>query len=306
MGPQYYQPPMSLGPDSCSYRQPPLAPYQCPIRAYYDVPSYGDFADENVDHGLHNTSYPLLGTENLGIPSYASSGTGRLWTTAPQLVKSEHTLFLEQEPSYNHDLYHTNNFPMRSMVSSETNNMSLNSIANALPAPIPDRILPYPSAGRQSQGSFLRSGEGHSMVLNNQAIRNADGIHSYHDGLMSPEMASAVKTLNSNFMSDNSPLPPSYPPLTNSGQQQTETYTMGNGNGLYRQQNDSSSSVSNDYSPSSRKASEASDHSSPATTLSNGHTYIPYISNSYPRPPMEQMPVALAIRRSSDAGIQAS
>jgi hypothetical protein len=117
-------------------------------------------------------------------------------------------------------------------------------------------------------------------------------------------------------------LAPSYLPMTTSGseslpssqmsqyissnQQQTEMYAPSSGNGLYRQQNDSSSSVSNDYSPSSRKPSQTSDHSSPATTLSNGHTYVPYISQSYPQPPMEEMPVPLATHRSSDAGIQAS
>jgi hypothetical protein len=290
------------------------------------MPSFGEFADENVDYGLHGASYPLMNPDSVGIPStYTESNAGRGWTPTPQLPKNNNTLFLEQDSTYSHGQYPANSFHIRPLINCESKNMSLNGMASALPAPITDRVLPYPSAGRQSQGSFLRSNENQSVLQSSQSLRNLDGIQSYNNGLMSAGMMNAVKSLNNSSIPENASMSAPYLSLTNSNSesvpssqmgcssqysgadhQRTEIYSNTNSNGLYRQQNDSSSSVSNGYSPSSRKPSQASDRSSPATTLSNGHTYVPYISQSYPQPPMEEMPLPISTHRPSSAGIQAS
>jgi hypothetical protein len=322
-GPQYYAPPpVPLGPDGYPYR-PSLSAYQYPLKAMFAMPSFHDFADENADYGLHGASYSLLSQDSVGVAAnYTAANNGRGgWTTNAQLPKNNNTLFLEQDQPYNQGQYPTTNYPIRSMSNSESKNMSLSSMASALPL-TNDRLLPYPSSGRQPQGSYLRSNDGHNVLQG--SFRNMDGVHSYNQGLVSASLMNTVKTLNHNSVSENSPMSAPYIPLSTnnpepvgssqmgcgsqyiSSTQPADLYAPTSSNGLYRQQNDSSSSLSNGYSPSSRKPSQTSDNSSPATTLSNGHPYVPYVSQSYPQPPMEEMPLPINHHRSSDAGIQAS
>lgn len=259
--------------------------------------------------------------------SYIGANNGRSWTPTPQISKNSSSLFLDQDQTYTNGQYATTTYPIRTMSNSDSKNMSLTSMANALPPAITDRLLPYPSTGRQlTQATYLRTNDGQGALQN--TVRNMEPIHSYNHGLMSTSMMNTVKAINANSISENASMSSSYLPLSSSGtsnsvgssqlscasqymnttnQQSGDVYgSSTSSNSLYRQQNDSSSSLSNGYSPSSRKPSQTSDNASSATTLSNGQTYIPYVSQSYPQPPMEEMPTSLAKHRSSDAGIQAS
>ena len=324
-GPQQYCPsPVPLGPDGVVYRNHSLAAYQLPFKQYYSLSPYGEFADENFEYNLHGASYQMMPENVVLSSSYVNSNSGRGWTPTPQLPSKNNTLFLEQDATYNHGTYSTNNcLPARSMITSDPKSMSLNSMAIALPAPIPDRVLPNPSTGRQTQAPFLRSGESHSILPSSQPVRNLDAF-SYNNGMMPTGIMNA-KSLSSSSVVENNALTQSYLPLgtsvseslqssqisqyISSSQQQADIYTPSSGNGLYRQRNRSSSSL-NDYIPSSRQPpqpsvhSQPNDHSSPPPTPT--HQYVPYISPSYPQPPMEEMPVTLSTHRSSDAGIQAS
>lgn len=321
-GPQLYTPPpIPLGLDGYPYRSS-MSAYQFPMKTVFAMPSIHDYVDENVDFALHGGQYSLMAQESVGIsPQYNSNSVARAWAASQQLPKNPSTLFLEQD--YGQSQYSPVSYPTRSMSNSDSKNMSLSSMASALPpamtTSLTDRVLPYPSTGRQPQGAFLRSNDGHNLVQG--SVRNADSVHSFNHGLMSTSMINAVKTLTHNPVSENASMSASYLPLSSSNsessgssqlqyisasQQSADLYATNTNGGLYRHQNDSSSSLSNGYSPSSRKPSQTSDNSSPATTLSNGQQYHPYISEFNPQPPMENMPVPIISHRSSDAGIQAS
>ena len=102
-GSQHHQPytphVTTLGPDGYPYRQNSIAAYQKPLM-YYGTPSYSEFADENVDYGMPTSNYSIMNQEPLSNP-YVSAGSIRSWQ-APQLQKSNNSLFMDQEPSYNH------------------------------------------------------------------------------------------------------------------------------------------------------------------------------------------------------------
>lgn len=331
-GPQHqpYTPHItSLGPDGFpSYRNNSLSAYQAPLK-YYGISSYGDFADENVDYGLHASNYSIMNQERVGIP-YTSLGSTRAWNQ-PQIPKNS-SLFMEQDSSYSHGQlpYHIPAYPnpIRSAVSPESNSLSLNGMPTAPPAPNgTDRVLPAPASYRAAQmgGSYLRSIE--SILPMSQPP-----MHYSNNGLMSTSMMNAVKALNTSSVSENSSMSSTYLPLSSSpdsgsssqisfgsqsvssGQQNHDGYTLDHESSqqhtLYQHHDNSSdnlayvpsSSGSNRPSISSQNGDES--QSLPSNNgggpLPNRHYYIPPVSTqaSYPVPPMIAMePAAPVIPR---------
>jgi len=330
-GTQTYAPqPIALGPDGFPYRHSSLSyPYQG--KGYYGMPSYSEFADENIDYGLQSASYQLLTQEHVNMASaYSSSGSGRGWTPAPQLPKTT-PLFLEQEPAYSHGQmpYSSNGYALRPTISPESKAMSLNSMAGSLPVPPPingtDRVLPFPA----HRSSYVRSSEG--MIPTPQSGRNLECIQPYN-GLIGNNIMSNSKGINTNSVSENGNISSSYislpqsspeaipathinygTPNLSSSQQQNEMYNPGGHDRLYNSNSNSSSEDlrSGSYgivSPGSKRPSQSSQTdgtmSSPSPgTLANGHSYVPYHQQSYPAPPMELS--GAHTHRGSVAGIQA-
>jgi hypothetical protein len=326
-GPQAYAPPaIALGPDGFPYRQSSLSyPYQG--KGYYGMPSYGEFAEENIDYGLQTASYPLLSTDHMGLGS-TFSNIGRSWTPAPQLPKSG-LLFLGDESAYGHAQmpYQNSGYGLRPTISPESKAMSMSGISNSLPALVnsTDRVLPIPA----HRTSFLRSNDG--LPGNAQPVRGLESMHPYSD-LLNSNIISSSKSLNSNSTSENGSISSPYLPLSQSSpetlpsthmscgsqnlsttNQQNGIYHHGSHGRLYSSITTSSSEDlhSGSYgvvSPSSKRPSHGSpaDDSGSAPSpgdLANGHSYVPYQHQSYPAPPMEiSGPVT---HRGSDTSIPA-
>ena len=310
-GPQYaplHTPPVTF--DPYQYRSSSQSAYQYPVKpCYAEIPAMAEFADENVDYGLQASPYQLMNSDHLAIsssPNYVSSSTGRGWTPAPQISKSA-SLFLEQEPVYNHGQlpYHAGSFLLRPAISPESKGLALSGMSS-LPAPITgnDRVLPYPAANRLAHcTSFLRNGDGlHSGFQT--------GYQPY-SGNSTSNVVNSVKIVNNNAVSENSSYLPmsstspeslsssqtTYSPSGQSGsisQQQGDMYTPSNED-LYHHAEPSDS-----YGTSSAR-SERGSQSSQTTTgetplpslvngnLANGHPYIPYnhAQMNFPTPSME-------------------
>lgn len=326
-GPQAYAPQaIPLAPDGFPYRHSSLAyPYQG--KGYYGMPSYGEFAEVNIDYGLQSASYPLLSTEHINMAtSYPSNG--REWTPTPQLPKAS-LLFLGEEPAYTHTQisYANNGYALRPTISPASKALSMSGISNSLPALVSgaDRVLPMPT----HRTSFLRSNDG--LPQNAQPNRNLDVIHPYSD-LLNNNIINNSKSLNNNSASENGNISSPYVSLSQSSgddlptthvnygsqnlstsQQQNDIYNNGSHGRLYSSIATSSSEDlhSGSYgvvSPNSKRPSHGSQAdgsmaSSSPGELANGHSYVPYQHQSYPAPPMEiQGPVT---HRGSDTSIQA-
>jgi hypothetical protein len=323
----YNSQPTPMAPESLSYRNNSLSSYQLPLRAYYGVQPYGEFVNENVDYDLQGTPFQLIGQEHLSVaPNYANSIPGRSWTPAPQLPRN--TLFLEQDSSYNHGQVscHSTGYSLRPNINPESKNLSLNGMSTSLPPPITgnDRVLPFPATNRTAQtGSFLRPSE--SVLPGSQP-----GFPSYN-GLMSSNFANSLKGINNNSVSENGVVSTAYlamsssspesvsssqmtytPQTLSSTQQGTEIYTPGSDT-FYESTHSNHSSndsyipgpINNEHrsqrgSQSSQSHPENSFSSHINGNLSNGRDYTPYISPSYPAPPMDTGMTAPAPRRMSN------
>ncbi|KAK2625770.1 hypothetical protein QTJ16_005082 [Diplocarpon rosae] len=153
--------------DGYQYRNGSMSTYQYPVKPYYQMPSFGDYGDENVDYGLQGQ---LIGTDQMGLaPNYITSTSARGWTPAPQIPKTP--LYIEQsETPYSHGqvqmpFHHASSYPLRTQMNSDPKNMPMNGMGASLPPPLNasvDRMLPFPAGntGRPAQmGSFLRSSD---------------------------------------------------------------------------------------------------------------------------------------------------
>ena len=315
-GTQAYAPPaIPLGSDGFPYRQNSLAyPYQG--KGYYGLPPYGEFAEESIDYGLHSTSYPILGADNMNIGS-TYTNIGRGWTSTLQVPKN-HLLFLGEESAYSHahvQQYPNNTYALRPAISPDSKSMSMSGMSNSLPALVngTDRVLPMPA-----HRTFLRSDDG-------QHVRGLNGMHPYSD-LLNSNVTSSSKSLTSNSASENGSISSPYIPLSQSNpealpptsincssqiastsHQQSDIYNHNNSGRLYNSIATSSSEDlhSGSYgvvSPSSKRPlhdtqAEGSRSSPSPGDLASGHSYVPYQHQSYPAPPME-IPVPVTHRRS--------
>jgi hypothetical protein len=318
-GPQHqpYTPHITpLGPDGFQpYRHNSISAYQ-PIK-YYGISSYGDFADENVEYGMHSSNYSIMNQEPISIP-YTSVESTRGWNQ-PQLPKSN-SLFVEHDTSYNHGHLpsYSNAFPYRPNISPESKSLSLNGMSIALPAPVngADRVLPAPASYRAAPvaGSYLRSSESPLPMAQSP-------IHFNNNSLMSINLINAVKALNSGAASENASMPSAYLPLSSSppesvpsshmsfgtdsvssSQQNHDGYThslVHSQQSLFHHSNSSSGDIGS-YGSSSSSANRPSissqngeDSQQPPSTnsggsLVNGYCYIPPASTqgSCPAPSM--------------------
>ena len=213
-GPQHqpYSPHVTpLGSDGYPYRNNSLSAYQMPLK-YYNIASYGDFADESVDYGMHASTYPIMNHDPINIPY--SAGNMRSWTQGPQDQKNN-SLFVEQESSYNHGQlpFHSNTFPIRTTISPESKSLSLSGISTSLPAPIngTDRVLPFPNSNCPAPigPSYLRSTESLLPISQSQ-------IQYTSNGMMNAGMMNTVKALNTSTASENVSNSSTYLPLSSS------------------------------------------------------------------------------------------
>jgi hypothetical protein len=334
-GPAYGPQPILTTTEGFPYRHNSIPSYPFQGKAYYGIPSYGDFPDETIDYSLQGAAYSLLSSESLGLPSnYSTSSNPRGWTPAPQLPKNNAPLYLEQEAAYNHPqpLYSNNGLVLRPTISPESKAMSMNGMASSLPQtmnpPInsTERVLPYPA-----HRPYLRSSDG--TLPGPQHMRSLDSLHSYNS-LMSANMINNTKAINNGSVTENASLSSSYLPLTHhssqeqlssqhidynssslvTNQQQNDIYASSQSqHGLYNQHNGSSDDLRGGsyglVSHSSKRPSQSSQSdgtlssSSPAS-LTNGHQYVPFQHQYHPAPPME-MPGPLPGHRGSVTSIQA-
>ncbi|KAH8601693.1 hypothetical protein B0O99DRAFT_680817 [Bisporella sp. PMI_857] len=270
---------LSLDGFPCRQNSVPSIPY--PIK-YYNLPSlYSEVADGNVDYSLHTPPYPLLGPDQVGVSAYggSSSGSGR-WV---------HPIFSETllQPGCQGTGY-----SIRPTIGPESKNLSLNGMASSLPVAGPDRVLPYPATGRQSQAPLVRPIDGHANIHVSQPSRSLDGLQTYN-GVVSHGPMNILNALNDNSIADNSPMTTSYHAL--SGNSETHLNyaspagTSHQGNEMY-----TASEVSRLYSGSQsscedlrrRTASRKQSHPDIAGTISSPsptgtHGYQPLRNNGY-------------------------
>jgi len=322
-GPHAYVPNTPLGLDNYQFRSNSFSAYQFAPKHYYGIPSFGEFA-ENDEYSLPGAMFPVFSAENLAIaPNYTTSGTPRAWNTTPQLPRN--SLFIDSpEAPYNHGQMSY----LRASINTESKNMSFggnnSSLSGPLPAPLPtahsavDRLLPIPAPNRPVQVvPYPRPSENGIPVTQNV-------YPSYHgDFLRTP-----LKAQNTNSVSDNGSLTSSYVPMPSSSpesisssqiaynsqalsinQQQEQVYTPPSNDGLYRSDSsDLSYGHSNSGSKRGSRSSQASngntDTSPPQSVtrsdmLVNGRPYVPYQSNSYPQPPINNISAPSVVHQTS-------
>lgn len=311
--PHYVQP-SPLGVETgYSYRNNSLSAYPFQQKSYYPATSFAEYGDGGIDYDLQGSTYQLLGTENLGIPSnYNTSGTPRGWNTAPQYHRN--SLFIEQsETPYSQGSmpYNGSGFPLRTAINSDSRNTSLSTMS--LPAPTPtsvpltaERLLPIPAAQRQTHVPFHRPTDLGTTV-------NLGGQSAYQP-YQGDYVRSSLKSQNMQAVSENGSLASSYLPMPSSSpesiassqitygtqqmsmsQQQNEIYTPSSSDGLY--QNESSDSSYGHSNNGSKRGSQSSQMTSPdallppiaTDTLANGQRYVPYEAPNYPAPPSGAM-----------------
>jgi hypothetical protein len=77
-GPAYGPQPILTTTEGFPYRHNSIPSYPFQGKAYYGIPSYGDFPDETIDYSLQGAAYSLLSSESLGMPSnYSTSSNPR-------------------------------------------------------------------------------------------------------------------------------------------------------------------------------------------------------------------------------------
>lgn len=315
-GSHSYVPHTSLGLDNYQHRNNSMSAYSYPPpKLFYGMPPMGEYADESLDYNVHGAVYPILGTENLGLPSYNLNGAPRGWSATPQL--SRNSLFIDSnEATYlpGQVPYHGNGYPLRTSISEPKHLPLRDSYTSNLPltAPIPtvptsvDRLLPIPASNRQVQaGTYIRPSEnGLPNLQQTSAYSPYPG--DYIRPTRQAQNTSAVSengSLSSSYvsLSSNSPesiassqITYSTPAMSINHQQQSEMYTPPSSDGLY--QNESSESSYGHSNSGSRKASQVSQSSNsgcetalppPSDMLANGQRYVPYQSpTGYPTPPL--------------------
>jgi hypothetical protein len=315
-----------------AYRHNSLSHYQYPLKLYQQ---FGDYADENVDFGMHNSSsYHMMNPEHLSaLPSgsiYSTSAPSRGWAAqTPQIPK--HNPFFEPDSAYTHTQYQAT-FPLRPAPHHESKQgISLTGMANALPTPSAgsDRpVLPYPSAGRP----LLRSSESMGALQGPSSSRGLDHHPSYsNDGLLRADLMGA-KSLN-NSVTENASLSSSYLPLTTASElPATQMSYNQSQNDIYTPPSVDSGSLfsvsiasnidgnrSSEYLPSSASSKRPSLSNSNDRTgsvseyspkLSSGQHYEPHINpNSYFPPPPHMTPRTPTLEMAPQrrlSGIQAS
>ncbi|EPE34685.1 Zn2/Cys6 DNA-binding protein [Glarea lozoyensis ATCC 20868] len=167
-GPHSYIPPGGPVPEAYYPRSSSMSSYVVPQSRYYTLGSFSEYPEENVnvDYGVQNPSYSLLGNEQFIPPTYPSSSRG--WTPAPQAAKAT-PMYLEQDPGYGGQVSYNSAYQLRPTISPEpksavhATSIPIAVTGNSLP-PLPpsgtDRVLPYP-AGRTALptqvGSYIRS-----------------------------------------------------------------------------------------------------------------------------------------------------
>lgn len=315
-GPQHqpYTPHVTtLGPEGFPpYRHNSISAYQ-PIK-YYGISSYGDFAEDNVEYGMHASNYSIMNQEPPISTPYTSIGSARTWGH-PQLQKSN-SLFVEQDTSYTQLPSYSNPFPYRPNISPDSKSLSLHSMASALPPSTngTDRVLPAPASYRTAQvaGPYLRPIE-NNITISQQPMHSTCS----NNGLMSTHMINAVKALSASSASESSSISSTYLPLSSSPesvpssqmsfgthsvsstQQNHDGYTPSHDapqQSLFQHANNStgdvgsySTSCSNRRSISSNNGEDSqplSNNGNGIGSLMNGYCYIPPVSTQYPHPPI--------------------
>jgi hypothetical protein len=150
--------------------------------------------------------------------TYPTANGIRTWPQGQsQQFQKVNSLFVEEQPSYAPEpqLWAPGlKFPMRPQINSESKNLSLSSMSNALPVPVngTDRVLPFPASSRslgqvQACPSYLRSTESLLPMSQNSLQYNNN------NGLMSLQMS---KALNSNASANAENASLAYLPLSSS------------------------------------------------------------------------------------------
>jgi hypothetical protein len=318
-GPHTFAPQNTLGLDNYQFRSNSLSAYQFAPKSYYGIPSFGEFT-ENDDYSLQGSMYPVFGAENLALtPNYAPSGTPRAWSATPQLPRN--SLFIDSpEAPYNHGQMSY----LRANINTESKNMPFCGNNSTLPAPLPtvpgivDRLLPIPAPNRTVQ-----------VVPYPRPLENGIPVtQNVYPSYSGDFVRTALKAQNTNSASDNGSLTSSYVPMPSSSsesisssqiaynsqtlsinQQQEQPYTPSSSDGLY--QNDSSDLSYGHSNSGSKRGSHSSQASNgntdtslpPSAThsdmLVNGRPYVPYQSNSYPQPPINNISAPSVVHQTS-------
>jgi hypothetical protein len=314
--------PFSYGPHACvqdtplglgnyQFRGDSLSAYQFAPKPYYGIPAFGGFT-ENDDYGLQGSMFPVFSAENLALASnYTTFGTTRAWSATPQLPRN--SLFIDSpETPYNHGQISY----LRANINTESKNMSFggnnSTLSGPLPAPLPivpvavDRLLPIPASNRPVQViPYPRPSENGIPVTQN--------VYPLYPGDF---VRTSLKAQNTNSVSDNGSLTSSYVPMPSSspesisssqiadnsqalsmGQQQEQAYTPPSSDGLY--QNDSSDLLYGHSNRGSQSSQASNDTSLSPSTMVNGRPYVPYQSNSYPQPPMNNISAPSVVHQTS-------
>jgi hypothetical protein len=270
-----------------------MSSYVVPQSRYYTLGSFSEYPEENVnvDYGVQNPSYSLLGSEQFIPPTFPSASRG--WTPAPQATKAT-PMYLEQDPSYGGHVSYSSAYQLRTTISPEPKSavhaasvpIAVN--GNSLP-PLPpggtDRVLPYPTARTAlptQVGSYIRS-----------VAVAPTGYHSYDGTLGSskPTVHGAIHGTASLATDPYIPYPSSSPESLASSaqtaysmqqlsQQQADLYASGS-ESLYHGNEASESS----YETSSEKriSNNNQDALSSEGSVSSGRVYEPF--NAYQPPP---------------------
>ena len=285
------------------HRHSPVSSFGYHIKPYSFQQPYGEITHQHIDYSA--SPYQIVGSEQLEISPYggSSSVSARSWTHAMPItpISKSNAIYLDQDGTINHSQYHPSNFPFRSASSPESKSISLSSIATALPTTStgPDRVLPYPSTGRQTQGlPLLRSSESHSSLhSHSQTPLSIDSL-PVCSGLMSTGVMSGnVKSRSDTVVAENLQLGTSYhslPSNSESSQQARDSYSSQER--LYPMSNNSTEELRYVTSPitmNNRKQSGTYSElngslSSPSSSvLTSGHEYLPLANRGYyPTPPM--------------------
>ena len=277
--------------------------------------SYSEYPEENVniDYGVQNPAYSMMGSEHLMPPNYTPSGRG--WASGSHVPKAT-PLFLEQDPNYSGGqvTYH-GAYQLRPAISPDSKS-SLHSVSMPIAihgTPLPplptggtDRVLPHPGTRTPLPNHYVRS-----------AASAQHGYHAY-EGMISsinsakPSTTNAVSATGSiptdTYLAYSGSSPESLASSAQTAystqqlsQQQADLYAA-NSESLYHTAADSSESC---YGPSSEKRQSNSSQdqdgapsSISSGTLSSGQSYTPFNNHglTYPPPPMD-MPAPTPIRQ---------
>jgi len=271
------------------YRQIPLNdPYQFPLKPVCYGPSYGiDYADENVEYNIVPHPYQQLNQDSVNLP-YAPLPTSRSWTPAPGPKATGNTMYYDSDSGTGYNQaplpYQSSSiFPLRSSISSESNNFSFSGMASSLPVPSPltsnERVLPMPARPlpRSADGLSFTNGLTQNAAATVKAMHSAASLppsqsvylplsassdgssHSY-----SPIAASSQQELYGTSSDDWANSSPDSQVQLRTQRSQPELY----GYGL--------SSSTGSEGTCGRKLQQDTGNGNGAGALSNGQLYAPY------------------------------